>query len=148
MSQRQTKSPCLRRQRLAAGLSQSELAARAGINIRNIQQYEQRAKDINRAAAISLQSLARVLGCRIESLLEPDNSSTSIHADKGSSNPPHDQIAPAESCKKSISEIFSTPESSKKRWPMSSLTTIFRKLSPLSANGLSSALRFSSSSIR
>ena len=66
------------RQRLTAGLSQSELAARADINIRNIQQYEQRAKDINRAAAISLQSLARVLGCRIESLLEPDNSSTSM----------------------------------------------------------------------
>ena len=62
----------LRRQRLAAGLSQSELAARSGVNIRNIQQYEQRAKDINRAAAISLQSLARVLGCRIESLLEPN----------------------------------------------------------------------------
>ena len=61
----------LRRQRLAAGLSQSELAARADINIRNIQQYEQRAKDINRAAAITLQSLARALGCRIESLLEP-----------------------------------------------------------------------------
>ena len=68
----------LRRQRLAAGLSQSELAARADVNIRNIQQYEQRAKDINRAAAISLQSLARVLGCRIESLLEPDNCSTPI----------------------------------------------------------------------
>ena len=68
----------LRRQRLAAGLSQSELAALSGVNIRNIQQYEQRAKDINRAAAISLQSLARVLGCRIESLLEPDNSSASI----------------------------------------------------------------------
>ena len=68
----------IHRQRLAAGLSQSELAALSGVNIRNIQQYEQRAKDINRAAAISLQSLARVLGCRIESLLEPDNSSTSI----------------------------------------------------------------------
>ena len=68
----------LRRQRLAAGFSQSELAALSGVNIRNIQQYEQRAKDINRAAAISLQSLARALGCRIESLLEPDNSSTSI----------------------------------------------------------------------
>ena len=62
----------LRRQRLAAGLSQSELADRAGVNIRNIQQYEQRAKDINRAAAASLQSLARALGCRIEELLEPD----------------------------------------------------------------------------
>ena len=60
----------LRRQRLAAALSQSELAARSGVNIRNIQQYEQRAKDINRAAAISLQSLARALGCRIEELLE------------------------------------------------------------------------------
>ena len=62
----------LRRQRLAAGHSQSELAALSGVNIRNIQQYEQRAKDINRAAAASLQSLARALGCRIEELLEPD----------------------------------------------------------------------------
>ena len=61
----------LRRLRLIAGLSKGELAARSGINIRNIQQYEQRAKDINRAAAISLQSLAKALGCRIESLLEP-----------------------------------------------------------------------------
>ena len=62
----------LRRQRLAAGLSQSELAALSGVNIRNIQQYEQRAKDINRAAAGSLQFLARVLGRRIESLREPN----------------------------------------------------------------------------
>ena len=60
----------LRRQRLAAGLSQSELAARSGVNIRNIQQYEQRAKDINRAAAISLRALAQALGCRIDDLLD------------------------------------------------------------------------------
>ena len=56
--------------RAAAGLSQSELAERSGVNIRNIQQYEQRSNDINRAQASTLRALARELGCSIESLME------------------------------------------------------------------------------
>ncbi len=35
-----------------------------------IQQYEQRAKDINKASAGNLFVLARVLGCKAEDLLE------------------------------------------------------------------------------
>lgn len=61
----------LRQRRTNRGLSQAELASQSGVNIRNIQQYEQRVKDVNHAAANTLLALARVLGCRIEDLLEP-----------------------------------------------------------------------------
>ena len=56
--------------RKAAGYSQKGLAEKSGVNLRNIQQYEQRAKDINKGAAGSLAAIAKVLGCRIEDLLE------------------------------------------------------------------------------
>lgn len=62
--------PNLRRIRRAAGYSQSELANKSGVNIRNIQLYEQRSQDINRASAFSLSALAGVLGCSIEDLME------------------------------------------------------------------------------
>ena len=58
--------------RKAGGYSQKELADKAGVSLRMIQQYEQRAKDINKAAAINLFALAQVLGCRAEDLLEYD----------------------------------------------------------------------------
>lgn len=61
----------LRMLREAAGLSQSELARKSGVGLRAIQQYEQGAKDINRAAAGSVQALARTLHCQMEDLLEP-----------------------------------------------------------------------------
>ena len=60
----------LRRMRLAAGYSQSELARLSGVNIRNIQLYEQGVQDINRASASTLASLARPLACAIEDLME------------------------------------------------------------------------------
>ena len=56
--------------RKAAGLSQRELSEKSGVTLRMIQQYEQRAKDINKATASSLFALARVLGCKAEDLLE------------------------------------------------------------------------------
>lgn len=56
--------------RKLAGLSQKELAEKSGVSLRMIQQYEQRAKDINKAAAINLFALARVLGCKAEDLME------------------------------------------------------------------------------
>ena len=62
----------LKCRRELAGMSQSDLARRASVNIRNIQQYEQRVKDINRAAGATLRAMATVLGCRIEDILEPD----------------------------------------------------------------------------
>ena len=39
--------------------------------LRSIQMYEQRRKDLGRAAVSTVLALARTLGCRIEDLLEP-----------------------------------------------------------------------------
>ena len=60
----------LKEMRLRNGLSQSGLAAASGIPVRTIQQYEQRRKDINKAAADSILKLASVLNCDPSSLLE------------------------------------------------------------------------------
>ena len=62
----------LQKQRKIAGYTQSELAEKSGVSIRSIQQYEQRAKDINKASAVNLFALAKVLGCRAEDLIEYD----------------------------------------------------------------------------
>lgn len=56
--------------RESRGLSQRQLAERSGINLRTIQQYEIRAKNINRAAAETLFALSRTLGCRMDDLFE------------------------------------------------------------------------------
>ena len=60
----------LRRLRTACGYTQAELGKRAEVSLRSIQMYEQRNKDINKAAAETVWRLARVLGCSMESLLE------------------------------------------------------------------------------
>ena len=60
----------LKRIRESRGLSQSELAEQSGIKVRNIQMYEQRVNDIDKAQAQTLYKLSRVLGCDIEDLLE------------------------------------------------------------------------------
>ena len=52
------------------GLSQSELAKKAGVELRSIQMYEQRRNDINKAQGETLYKLANALGCNIEDLLE------------------------------------------------------------------------------
>lgn len=52
------------------GLSQRQLAQATGVNIRNIQLYEQRINKIDNASAIILYKLARTLSCRMEDLLE------------------------------------------------------------------------------
>lgn len=64
----------LQTQRKIAGYSQRELAEKVGVNLRTLQQYEIRAKDINKAAGATLLALAKVLGCRVEDLLEYDSS--------------------------------------------------------------------------
>ena len=58
--------------RKSIGYSQKELAEKSGVSLRMIQQYEQRAKDINKAAGINLLSLAQTLGCRVEDLMEAE----------------------------------------------------------------------------
>ena len=62
----------LKKARQARGLSQSELAKLADVELRSIQMYEQRRNDINKAQAETLYKLARVLGCNIEDLLEEE----------------------------------------------------------------------------
>ena len=57
-------------QRKLVGYTQQKLADKCGISLRTLQQYEIRAKDINKAAVSTLISLANVLGCQIEDLLE------------------------------------------------------------------------------
>ena len=60
----------LKRFRTAYGCTQAELAKLSGVTLRSVQMYEQRHKDINRASGETLYSLAKVLGCSIEDLLE------------------------------------------------------------------------------
>lgn len=61
----------LRACRQARGLSQSQLARLSGVGLRAIQQYEQGAKNINRAALENVCALAAALGCSTEDLLQP-----------------------------------------------------------------------------
>ena len=56
--------------RKSMGYSQKTLAEKSGVTLRMIQQYEQRAKDINKAAGINLAALSQTLGCKVEDLLE------------------------------------------------------------------------------
>jgi len=60
----------LKRIRTAYGCTQAELARLSGVTLRSIQMYEQRRKDINKASAETLYSIAKVLGCTIEDLIE------------------------------------------------------------------------------
>ena len=60
----------LRDHRVNCGMSQTELAADAGVALRQIQLFEQRQRDINNAAAITLLKLSRSLHCRMEDLME------------------------------------------------------------------------------
>ena len=68
----------LQRRRKNCGITQRELSEKSGVNLRTIQQYERRSKDINRAAGATLRALSIALSCQIEDLLEyhcesPDN---------------------------------------------------------------------------
>lgn len=62
----------LKRIRKAAGFSQSKLAEVSGVNLRMIQYYEQGAKDINKAEALTVYRLARALNCTVEDLIEKE----------------------------------------------------------------------------
>lgn len=59
--------------RLAAGLSQSQLAEETGISVRMIQKYEQGAKDLNGAKLHTLLKLCLALKCRLSDIVtEPE----------------------------------------------------------------------------
>ena len=59
----------LKEMRKKRNLSQSQLAYLSNVNIRNIKTYEQSENDINKAQVNILLSLARVLNCSIEDIL-------------------------------------------------------------------------------
>lgn len=66
-SQKNTK---LKQYRKLLGLSQKELSEKAKVSIRNIQMYEQRQNDINKAQIDTVYRLSKVLHCKIEDLME------------------------------------------------------------------------------
>lgn len=64
------KSPTkLQQQRKKYGYSQRELAEKTDVNIRTLQQYELGTKDISKASASVVLSLANALGCSIEDIM-------------------------------------------------------------------------------
>lgn len=67
-----------------SGLTQRELSEQSGVNLRSIQQYERRSKEINRAAGSTLQALASVLSCRMDDLLEYDCRNPFFHEERSS----------------------------------------------------------------
>lgn len=55
--------------RLAAGMSQSQLAAAAGISVRILQDYERGARDINGAKLATLLKICNTLECSLRDIL-------------------------------------------------------------------------------
>ncbi len=60
----------LKRMRTIYGYSQSELAQESDVSLRQIQLFEQRQRDINKAQVITIAKLAKTLTCEIEDLME------------------------------------------------------------------------------
>ncbi|MBO5566009.1 MAG: helix-turn-helix transcriptional regulator [Succinivibrio sp.] len=60
----------LKYKRLNCNMSQSDLAAYSGVKLRQIQLFEQRQRNINKASAVTLLKLSRALSCRMEELME------------------------------------------------------------------------------
>lgn len=59
----------LQRQRKYCGYSQRQLAEKAGVNLRTLQQYENGAKDLSKASVGTVLSLANALGCTVSALV-------------------------------------------------------------------------------
>lgn len=62
----------LQHYRKRAGLSQAQLAEKVDISHRTLQDYEQNRKPLEKAAAITVLRMARILGCSVEDLIEED----------------------------------------------------------------------------
>lgn len=67
---KQNKKSKLHQIRKARGFTQQQLAEASGVTLRMIQLYEQRQNDIRKAQVHVVLSLAQVLGCNVEDLLE------------------------------------------------------------------------------
>lgn len=60
----------LKETRKNKGLSQKELAERAGISLKALQAYEQNYRPLERASALDVYNIAKALDTTIEDLLE------------------------------------------------------------------------------
>ena len=63
------KNEGLQRLRKEAGLSQSQLAKKAGIRVQVLQQYEQGVRDLNGAKLATLLQLCNALECRLADIV-------------------------------------------------------------------------------
>lgn len=63
----------LKETRNKKGISQKELAERAGITLKALQAYEQNYRPLERASALDVYQIAKALDTTIEDLLELDN---------------------------------------------------------------------------
>lgn len=63
----------LKAARIASGLSQSELARKADINVRTLQAYEQGSKILDNARLDTILKIALACGCSIENILEKED---------------------------------------------------------------------------
>lgn len=59
----------LQEYRKLAGLSQSQLAEKAGLSVRTLQDYEQGRKPLEGDAVLTVIHLAKALGCTVEDLI-------------------------------------------------------------------------------
>ena len=62
----------LKEKRQVAGLSQSQLAEKTGINIRTIQHYEQGSKIFDHARIDTILKCCVALNCKLEDILDND----------------------------------------------------------------------------
>ncbi|MCD8329637.1 MAG: helix-turn-helix domain-containing protein, partial [Lachnospiraceae bacterium] len=60
----------LQAQRKRAGMTQAQLAGKANVNLRTLQQYELGAKSINKASFQTVMALCQALGCQAEDIME------------------------------------------------------------------------------
>lgn len=63
----------LKESRMKAGLTQSELAQKAGINCRVLQHYECGSRDINGAKLITLLKICNALDCELSNIVTDEN---------------------------------------------------------------------------
>lgn len=60
----------LKEKRMEAGLSQSQLADRTGLNVRTLQHYEQGSKIFDNARIDTILKVCNVLNCRFDEVIE------------------------------------------------------------------------------
>lgn len=72
----------LQKVRVSRGLSQGQLAKLSGVATRTIQHYEQGVRDIDGAKLKTICELCLVLGCKIEDILESEETIKMLKATK------------------------------------------------------------------